>query len=69
VTRPAPFAIVLVAGCYQPSAELPCTVTCGLANACPGELTCDTVDHVCKRDGSCDPSPTDAPGAEPPPHV
>jgi hypothetical protein len=52
--------MVLVAGCYQPSAELPCTVTCGLANACPGELTCDPMDHVCKRNGSCDPSPPDA---------
>ena len=58
--------MVLVAGCYQPTAELPCTVTCGLANLCPGELTCDTSDHVCKRNGSCDPSPTDAHGADVP---
>jgi hypothetical protein len=53
-------AIALVAGCYQPSAEPPCSVTCSAANACPGELTCDVTDHVCKHNGSCETSPADA---------
>jgi hypothetical protein len=46
----------VVAGCYRPATEQPCSVTCGPGASCPGGLTCDN--GICKSDGAC---PVDAP--------
>ena len=40
------FTLALVAGCYQQSSFAPCTLTCGPAAPCPGDL-------VCGGDGLC----------------
>jgi hypothetical protein len=32
--------LVLIAGCYQPEAAAPCSITCSTTAECPGELQC-----------------------------
>jgi hypothetical protein len=46
----------VVAGCYRPTTEQPCSVICGPGASCPAGLTCNN--GVCTSGGAC---PVDAP--------
>jgi len=47
------FVLALTA-CYRPGADLPCTVQCGAAGACPDDLLCNAATNQCAlADGTC----------------
>jgi len=52
-------ALVLVAGCYRPDLEPPCTVTCTATSGCPGSQVC-LADGLCHAEGGGCSDDTDA---------